>query len=172
MPSSFGTPDSKVVKPNRVAAKRRHECPVGRAILGSYARRQWFIRRSSWLLYYHASTMMNHNGGGNDQVDCCCWFCFSCHDIGASNDTRADSSAGWHDHASRLGLRAGQDKDRWSLRVQSCHPPATQVSAMDRTHLRSVGLVKTRHVTLNDGPAFPPVQVDHAPPPEIKLPHS
>jgi hypothetical protein len=34
---------------------------------------------------------------------------------------------------------------------------------MDRTHLRSVGLVKTRHVTLNDpgqiGPAFSPARV-------------
>jgi hypothetical protein len=42
-----------------------------------------------------------------------------------------------------VGLRAGQDNDRWSLRVQSCRSPAAQVSAMDRTHLRSVGLVKT-----------------------------
>jgi hypothetical protein len=46
---------------------------------------------------------------------------------------------------------------------------------MDRTHLRSVGLVKTRHVTLNDpgqiGLAFSPAQVDHAPP-EITLPGS
>ena len=60
-------------------------------------RRQRFIRRSSWLLYYHIANvdtmLIEHNGGGNDQVDCCCWFCFSCRDIGASNDTRADSSA-------------------------------------------------------------------------------
>jgi hypothetical protein len=38
-------------------------------------------------------------------------------------------------------LRAGHDNDRWSLRLQSCHSPAAQVSAVDRTHLRSVGLV-------------------------------
>jgi hypothetical protein len=88
--------------------------------------------------------LIKHNGGGNDQVDCCCWFCFSCRDIRASNDTRADTSAGWHDHPSRLGLRAGQDNVPRSLRVQSLDPPATQVFAMDRAHLRSVGLaVKT-----------------------------
>jgi hypothetical protein len=87
--------------------------------------------------------LIKHNGGGNDQVDCCCWFCFSCHDIGASNDTRADSPAGYHDHPSRLGLRAGQDNDPWSLRVQSLDPQEPQVFAMDRTHLRSMGLVKT-----------------------------
>ena len=74
-------------------------------------------------------------------MDCCCWFCISCRDIGASNDTRANSSAGYHNHPSCLGLRAGQDNGPWSLRVQSCHSPAAQVSAMDRTHLRPVGLV-------------------------------
>jgi hypothetical protein len=63
----------------------------------------------------HNAASMNHaskmavakKGGKNDQVDCCCWFCLSRRNIGASDDTRADSSAGWHDHASRCRLRAG-----------------------------------------------------------------
>src|SRR6266480_1038743 len=43
----------------------------------------------------------------NDQVDCCCWLCLSRRNFGASNDARADSSAGRHDHASRRRLRRG-----------------------------------------------------------------
>jgi hypothetical protein len=43
----------------------------------------------------------------NDQVDRCCWLCFGPHNIGTSNDARADSSAGRHDHASCLRLWPG-----------------------------------------------------------------
>jgi hypothetical protein len=127
------------VEPNRRAAERLHE----RAVRSSAV-----TRGGNGSLDVHlgcctitSSLMIKYNGGGNDQVDCCCWLCLSCRDIGASNDTRADSSVGQHGNASRLGLRAGQDKDQWCLRVQSCHPSAPQVCAMDRTHLRSVALV-------------------------------
>jgi hypothetical protein len=41
----------------------------------------------------------------NDQIDSCCWLCLCRRNIGASNDARADSSAGQHDHASGLRLR-------------------------------------------------------------------
>jgi hypothetical protein len=51
----------------------------------------------------HNAASMNHaskmavakKGGTNDQVDCCCWFCLSRRNIGASDDTGADSSARW-----------------------------------------------------------------------------
>ncbi len=45
----------------------------------------------------------------NDQINRCCCLRLSRHNIGASNDTRADTSAGRHDHASRLVMRAGHD---------------------------------------------------------------
>src|SRR5882724_2948304 len=44
----------------------------------------------------------------NDQVDCCCWLCLSRRNFGASNDARADSSAGRHDHANPCWLRRWQ----------------------------------------------------------------
>jgi hypothetical protein len=129
----------KVVALNSFA-ERLDERPMRVAIISSHPRPQWFIRRSSWPSYYDTANVDKDNGGENDQVDCCCWFCFRCRDIGASNDTRADSSAGQHDHPSRLGLRAWQDNGPRSLRVQSLDPPEPQVFAMDGTHLRSVGL--------------------------------
>jgi hypothetical protein len=55
-------------------------------------------------------------GGNNVQVDCCCWLCLSHRNIGASNDTRADSSAERHDHKNRCRLRAGYDTGQWCLR--------------------------------------------------------
>ena len=45
----------------------------------------------------------------NDQIDRCCCLRLGRRNIGASNDTGADSSAGRHDHASRLVMRAGHD---------------------------------------------------------------
>jgi hypothetical protein len=42
----------------------------------------------------------------NDQVDCYCGLCLGyCNVVGASDGARADSSAGRHDHVSRLWLR-------------------------------------------------------------------
>ena len=38
---------------------------------------------------------------------CCCWLCLSRRNVGGSNDTRADSSAGGHDHTGGPRLRPG-----------------------------------------------------------------
>jgi hypothetical protein len=43
----------------------------------------------------------------NDQVVCCCRLCLGRRDIGGSNDSRADSSAGRDDDTSGLRLRSG-----------------------------------------------------------------
>jgi len=45
----------------------------------------------------------------NAQVDCCCWLCRSRRNFGASNNARDATSAGWHDHASSLGMRPRQN---------------------------------------------------------------
>ena len=43
----------------------------------------------------------------NDQVDRYCWLRLSRRNFGGSNDTHADTSAGWHDHTGGLRLRPG-----------------------------------------------------------------
>ena len=43
----------------------------------------------------------------NDQVVRCCCLCLNHRDIVADHVARASSSAGRHDHSSRLLLRAG-----------------------------------------------------------------
>jgi hypothetical protein len=134
-------PPSAVVAPNRLVAKRAHERPPRVAVASRAGNGSLGVHLDCCMIT--PPMFIKHNGGGNDQIDCCCRFCFSCRDIGGSNDARADSSAGWHDHPSGLGLRAGEDNVPWSLRVQSLDPAEPQVFAMDRTHLRSVGLVKT-----------------------------
>ena len=50
--SRCDTPNSKVVKPNRLAAERAHELAMRRAILGSHSRRQqicWSVFRGRAL---------------------------------------------------------------------------------------------------------------------------
>ena len=50
--SRCDTPNSKVVKPNRLAAERAHELAMRRAILGSHPRRQqicWSVFRGRAL---------------------------------------------------------------------------------------------------------------------------
>src|SRR6266511_352011 len=59
----------------------------------------------------------------NDQVDCCCWLCLSRRNFGASNDARADSSAGRHEHANPCWLRRWQGHGYWRLRRQNDRPP-------------------------------------------------
>jgi hypothetical protein len=46
-------------------------------------------------------------GRKHDQIDRCCCLCLSCCNVGASHVARAASSAGCHDYASRLWMRAG-----------------------------------------------------------------
>src|SRR6516225_683728 len=66
----------------------------------------------------HAPPFGSHDGGvekphgkkreeKNGQVDCCCWLCLSRRNFGASNDPRADSSAGRRDHTGSPRLRRG-----------------------------------------------------------------
>jgi hypothetical protein len=45
--------DRLVVAPDPTAAELLRERSVRVAVFRDHARRQWFIRRSSWLLYYH-----------------------------------------------------------------------------------------------------------------------
>src|SRR6516225_6771015 len=45
----------------------------------------------------------------NVQVVCCCGLCVSGRRFGTSNNASANSSAGWHDHSSSLGMRPRSD---------------------------------------------------------------
>jgi hypothetical protein len=46
---------TKVVEPNRAALPSVRSMRA--AIIRTHPRRQWFIRRSSWLLYYHTANI-------------------------------------------------------------------------------------------------------------------
>lgn len=79
------------------------------------------VRRAADTIPIHRATDLHPRGlftaqiarktweKANDQIDSCCCLCLGRRNIGASNDTRAASTAGRHDHASRLVMRAGHD---------------------------------------------------------------
>ena len=66
--------------------------------------------------------------------------CIRPRNIRTSNNTRADFSVGWVEHASRLRLRRRQDTSAWCLRCQNHLAPSPPMSAMERTRLRSVAV--------------------------------
>jgi len=69
-------------------------------------------------------------GVTNDQVYRCCCLCFNRRNVGASHVARAASSAGWHDHASGLRMRSGQDTSWGCLRGEDHQAPGPQVRSV------------------------------------------
>jgi hypothetical protein len=101
---------------------------------------------------YHRASMSGdgRQGGRHDQVDRYCLLCLWRRSLGASDDSRPDSSAGCRHHTSRRGLRPGQDDGERCVRGQNHHPPRAprgpQVCAMECRRLRRVALKARRRV--------------------------
>ena len=101
---------------------------------------------------YHRANMSGdgRQGGRHDQVDRYCLLCLWRRSLGASDDSRPDSSAGCRHHTSCRGLRPGQDDGERCVRGQNHQPPRAprgpQVCAMERRRLRRVALKARRRV--------------------------
>jgi hypothetical protein len=89
-------------------------------------------KRSAWQTRENA----------NDQIDHFCCPRVSRHNVGTGNASRTGSSAGRHDHASRLRMRTLQDTSSWCLRGQNHRSPDTsplsQVCTMAWRRLRAL----------------------------------
>jgi hypothetical protein len=95
----------------------------------------------------------------NDPVDRCCWLRLSSGNFGGSNVTRADISAGQHNHAGGLWLRPWLDNACGSMRTQSRCPGRPnvgrpqvgrpQVCSLARRCLPSLVLIRSSRLSLS-----------------------